>query len=106
MRTMQTIFAPNGNLGQKIAFLAASALSANALSDQCYAVEVFATQDVYISTDLAVDKTGTVVSAVTSGLSYWLPKNILHTLSVPSKAVFKIQGDSADGVLHINELTS
>lgn len=106
MRNMMTIFTPNGNNSQKIATSAAAA-SSNALTDQCYAVELYATQDCWVSFENKVDKTGTVAGAVTSGLSMFIKGAAPpRQYAINSKAVIQAIRDSADGILFVTELTS
>lgn len=106
MRNMQTIFTPNGNSSQKVAFTAAASAEADPISDHAHAVRLVATQDVYISFEGDVEKAGSVSGSVTSGLSMLLKANTPEKFAVPSGATIQAQGLSADGDLYITELTS
>lgn len=106
MRNMQTVYTPNGNNCQKVAVPAASPQASAPISDQCYTVDIYSTNDIYVSIDIPVSKTGSTVGNVTTGLSYFVPKLIPTRLAVDGKCTLNMQADSADAVVHISELTS
>lgn len=106
MRNMQQIFQPNGKNNQKIAVLAASARASDPVSEHCYAVELYATENIYLEVSDDVEKTGSTTSGVTTGLSYFIPASTLIKIAVPDNSVLNVQAETTDGTLYINELTS
>lgn len=106
MRNMQTIFLPNGNTSQKLAFTSGASSQADPISDHAHAVRLIATEDVYVAFEGDVEKTGTVSGDKTTGLSMILKANLPEKFVIQPGTTIQAQGANAGGDLYITELTS
>lgn len=97
MRNLQTLFRPVDAGYQSVSITATSAATSNAVGAQTYAVALFCDQDVHI-------RFGSSPTALTTDL--FLPASTMVFFPIaPGEKVAGIR-NSADGTLHVSELTT
>lgn len=107
MRVQNAIYTEDPLNSQQVAFTAASAVSSDALPEQCYCLRVYSSVDCRISFDgsKSAEKTGSTTGSVTNGLSMFLPAEQTEYIAFQGNDTISVIGVTDSGVLEITPMT-